>query len=284
MKNTYQFKDMNMLQHGKSVWKHTQQLIIGNFDNYRLPDWFKENHHFIVNNLHPIKIIKTYTIYHDIGKPLCKSIDDSGKSHYPNHAAISKKAFLAACPNRKLEAKLIGLDMLLHTNSWDNIDSFNLPTQTLATLLIVAFAEIHSNAFATDGLDSTSFKIKYKKLDRIGKKIVARIGKHENTYSYIFVRKDIPKSHIVVQSAHAMFEQVRYAKPDMHPSIIVLEVGDEKDLKDVAQHLVNKDIAFKMFREPMPPYENSITAIATESLDLRRKKMLKNYNLLRMED
>lgn len=272
-----------MLQHGKSVWKHTQQLIIGNFEDYKLPEWFKQHHHFLINNLHPLKTIKTYTSYHDIGKGLCKTTDSDGKAHYPNHAAVSKKAFLKACPNRTVEAELIGLDMLLHTAKWEEIEALDLPINTLATLLIVAFAEIHSNAFATDGLDTISFKIKYKKLDRIGKKIIAKIGKHENSYGYIFVRKDIPKSHIVVQSAHAIFEQARHSKPNFHPSIIVLEAEDEAELKKIAAYLVSKNINFKMFREPMQPYENSITAIATESLNLQRKKMLKMYNLLRME-
>ncbi len=42
-----------------------------------------------------------------------------------------------------------------------------------STLLFVGFAEILANAKYFGGYDSQSFKIKYKQLDRRGKKIVS---------------------------------------------------------------------------------------------------------------
>ncbi|MNC77597.1 hypothetical protein D3C75_1295840 [compost metagenome] len=45
--------------------------------------------------------------------------------------------------------------------------------QEAATLLLTGLAEVHSNARMFGGLDSTSFKIKWKHIDKRGKKIVA---------------------------------------------------------------------------------------------------------------
>ena len=71
MKSCEQTTGQNILEHGQSVWKNTKKLIIGEFEDFKLPNWFRENHHFIVNNLWSWDTIKRYNIYHDIGKPYC---------------------------------------------------------------------------------------------------------------------------------------------------------------------------------------------------------------------
>lgn len=285
MESVWQFPNQNLKQHGESVYSHTKQLILGDFTDFKLPEWFIQNHHFIINNLHSWNVIKTYNELHDIGKPKCLTIDELGRKHFFNHAQVSKEVFLACFSDKLIEAELIGLDMLLHTSNWEAIEALNLDIKTLCTLLITAFSEIHSNAKAANQennlnpLDTISFKIKYKKLDRIGKRIVEKIKKHADTYLYIIVRKDIKNStHIAVQCAHAIFEQERV----QHPSIIILEVADENELKAAMRDLLEKDVQFSIFREPMPDYNNSITAIATEPLDLERKKLLADYKLLKI--
>jgi hypothetical protein len=280
MINTYQTKTQNIWEHGQSVWYHTEQLITGNFQNFRLPEWFIQNHHFLVNNLHNWETIKMYAQLHDVGKPFCVQVDELGKQHFPNHDKVSKDIFLRVFPDKVLEAELIGLDMLLHKENWKTIQDLNLPIKTLCTLLIVAFAEIHSNAALFGGINSNSFKMKFKRLDKVGKRIVEGLGKHQDTYGYIFVRKDLPaKSHIAVQAAHALFEKCDKNK-EPHPSIILLSAENESELKQIMSYLLIHNIQFYVFREPMEPYENTITAVATENLDSERKKLLSQYKLL----
>lgn len=47
-------------------------------------------------------------------------------------------------------------------------------------LLITGLCEIHSNAVMFGGIDSQSFKIKHKKLNRLGKNIVKKIKENKN--------------------------------------------------------------------------------------------------------
>ncbi len=272
MKSSYQFDNWTIYQHGQDVWKHTKQLICSNFDGFTLPEWFKENHHFIINNLHDWKTISTYNQYHDCGKPFCLVIDSDGKKHFPNHAETSKKMFLDAGGD-SLTAGLIGYDMMCHSGDID----MTLPIKTLLTLLITAFAEIHSNAKQfPGGTSSTSFKIKYKRLDKIGKKILDLIPKHEDSYAYAILRNDLPAPQKVVQAGHAVWEQ---SKGRQHPSIICLAVKNESKLKKTMAELIDNDIQFSVFREPL--FDNTITAICTEPLTDNKREVLQRYQLLK---
>lgn len=282
MSETYQTETQTILEHGNSVWTKTQDLILGNFDNFRLPEWFISNHHFLVNNLHDWKIIKDYTIMHDCGKVYCITFDEFGKRHFPNHAEISAKVYSEYFPEQTEVIELIANDMLLHTSKYDEVMSKGLSAKTLITLLLVSFAEIHANAELFGGIESTSFKIKYKHLDKLGKKLIAKITKFNDKYAYVFVRTDLEiPAHIVVQSAHAIFERAKQ-KNVKHPSIICLSAESERDIKDKMKYLLDNNIQFSIFRESMSPYNGQITAIATESLDLERKQLLRKFDLLKI--
>lgn len=270
----------NSLSHGKAVWKNVKKLILGEFEGFRLPQWFVDNHHFIINNLEDWKTIKLYTKLHDAGKNYCKVTDEEGKLHFPNHAAVSEKIFLDYFPQHLKVAELIGLDMIMHAEKYAEIEARNLPIKTLMTLLITAIAEIHANAEIFGGISSDSFKIKSKRLDKLGKKLIENLPKHIEEHSYIFVRRDIENSHKVVQASHAIFEQ---AKGQIeHPSFVVLGVKNEESLKKTMKHLLKHSIQFKLFREPMEPYNNSLTAIATEPLVGERRNLLRKYQLLKI--
>lgn len=62
--------------------------------------------------------------------------------------------------------------MCLHTDSSEQID-FNLKNvwskKDAYTLLLVSLCEIHSNASMFGGIESVSFKSKWKKIDQRGK-------------------------------------------------------------------------------------------------------------------
>lgn len=262
------------------VWENTRKLILGQFEGFKLPEWFVRNHHFVVNSLPDWDTIKMYNLFHDCGKPFCLVTDSEGKQHFPNHAEISARVFSEYYPAFPEVSELIGLDMLMHTSKLAEIMEKELSNKILATLLITALAEIHSNASMFGGTESVSFKIKYKNLDKIGKGLIKRFEKHDESYLYVIVRKDIPDAHKVVQSGHAIFEQAKLK--DKHPSFVVLGAHDEDDLKNTMKYLLDSGVQFSIFRESMNPYNGAITAIATEPLVGIQREVLKQFQLLKM--
>jgi hypothetical protein len=279
MGNCFQTAGQSVLDHGLSVWEHIKKLIAGDFDGFKLPDWFIDNHTFIVNNLHKTSNIKDYNIYHDCGKPYCLNVDENGKRHFPDHAEMSKKTWLSVSDNQ-IVAELIGLDMTLHSATAEEIISLNLSIQTSFTLIVTALAEIHSNAKMFGGIESTSFKMKWKKLDQRGKMLLKLFLKEESHYySYVIVRKDLPRHQQAVQGSHAAIERFN-GGTTQHPSVIFVVVKDENKLKKVIQELLERGVTLSIFREPMPPYGNSITAVCTEPLIGEDRAYLQRFMLL----
>lgn len=184
-----------VFQHGTSVCEHTFDLIArlkGEAGNpsfeWRLPDCIVRDGSKILESLHSEEIISTYTRLHDIGKPLCRTVDEQGRAHFPDHANVSRACFLAAGGD-PIAANLIGWDMVLHQEKAEEI-ALRLQggyfaaadkswergyqpwtKQDACTLLIVALSELHSNARLFGGIESTSFKIKWKQLSKRGNQI-----------------------------------------------------------------------------------------------------------------
>ena len=280
MKACMQTETQNVLEHGESVWKYTKKIIAGNFEGMRLPDWFTENHAFIVNNLHDVETIKNYNIYHDCGKPFCITIDDEGKRHFPNHALISKETWMAIDDNTEV-ADLIGWDMALHSDTAEKIQEYGWDKKTAFTLLVTALAEVHSNAAMFGGIESTSFKIKWKKLDKRGKMLFNQLKEEDkHPYSYVIVRNDLSTAQKAVQGTHAAIEYYKNKSINYHPSVIYIIVKDEKKLKKVAEDLLEEGINFTVFREPMEPFGNEMTAIYTEPLEGEKRRYLQKFQLM----
>ena len=163
MQSCLQAEGQSVYKHGLSVKEHTFQLIqyltTQNIEgNWRLPDWLTQYRHQILEALLPIEIIEEYTVYHDCGKPCCLTIDTDGKRHFPNHVQLSCQKWLDIGGDEQV-AKLMKMDMLIHTMKANDIDEFIRHPEAI-TLLIVGLAELHSNAQMFGGLESTSFKIK----------------------------------------------------------------------------------------------------------------------------
>jgi len=161
-------------QHGISVKNHLFQLI--NFlktqsisNDWRLPDWIYKYRLSLLSSLYSEDIIAEYAEYHDCGKPYCLSFDQNGKKHFPNHAEHSYHTWLSVGGNPQA-AQLMKMDMLIHTINSSQIEDFAKQPEAI-TLLLAGLAEIHSNCQMFGGIQSTSFKIKYKKIEKYGKKI-----------------------------------------------------------------------------------------------------------------
>lgn len=169
-----------MLEHGKSVHNYYLQILsqLQNSEStLKLPQLLTENKDEILNNLYCLKIMKEYHYFHDCGKPFCETIDDEGRKHFPNHAQVSNEIYQHYFNHQKspIIAKLIELDMFFHANKMEEIEIWLKSEHKIIvfSLLLTSFAEIYANSsmFGPEGTDSTSFKIKYKKLERITKKL-----------------------------------------------------------------------------------------------------------------
>lgn len=166
---------MTVLQHGNSV--HAYYLDIrGHVLNgkpltyeWRLPEWATEQ--ALWEKATSLEQIALYHRYHDCGKPRCRTLGDDGRVHFPDHATVSADLWREIGGPESI-ARLIGMDMDAHLLKDEGIAEFSARSEA-ATLLLTALAEIHSNAAMFGGIESTSFKMKWKHLDRRGKKIAA---------------------------------------------------------------------------------------------------------------
>lgn len=137
---------------------------------WKIPAWIYEEKDLILKSLPDRKTLKLYTIMHDCGKPLCLEVDQEGRRHFPNHAKISYEVFTKFYQD-PIAAELILHDMDIHTLKAEGVEEF-CKNQYATTLLLSGLAEIHSNSKMFGGLDSTSFKIKWKCISQRGKQII----------------------------------------------------------------------------------------------------------------
>ena len=169
MKACEQTKGQSVYQHGQSVYAYFCDLRESQKFDWRLPSWFNLK---LFENIHDEDIVKDYLIFHDIGKPFCREIDSEGKVHFPNHAETSKRVFLED-GGSPIAANLIGWDMVLHSCSAEEIKSYcsQWTIKDAYTLLLASLSEIHSNSRLFGGIESISFKSKWKNLERRGKQV-----------------------------------------------------------------------------------------------------------------
>jgi hypothetical protein len=279
MKATKQAKNQSIIQHGLSVWSYTRRLISGDTEGFRLPQWFTDYQDQILGNLHDYKTIRHYNIWHDIGKPFCRTVDADGKQHFPDHANQSKEIWDTLFPNRPVISTLIEHDMDFHTLKADDILSQNLSTKDLCTLMITALAELHSNANMFGGIESDSFKIKFKKLEKLGKQICKKLFDH--AYMYVLVRNDLSPAQQAVQASHAAIESGRkFLKDgDEHPSVILCSIKSEAKLMKCADELAAQGIDYTIFKEP--DIGNQATALASRPLIGKDRKAFSRFQLLK---
>jgi hypothetical protein len=168
MKACLQTEGQSVYDHGVSVRDHVMQLVeylrTGQISEaWVLPKWASMYREPLLKALVPQDLLEEYTIYHDCGKPYC---EPDGKRRFPDHAEVSYRKWLEVGGSEEA-GRLMRYDMLIHTMKAPDVPYFcSLPEAP--TLLLSGLAEVHSNASIFGGLDSTSFKIKWKQIDRKG--------------------------------------------------------------------------------------------------------------------
>lgn len=165
MKLCEQSSGQTILEHGLSVYKKFLELK-NNTINWKLPTWYVDNKDWLFSNLPPDETIRLYMIFHDAGKPTCEKIDQYGKKHFPGHALISAQEWLIAGGSKEI-ARLIEHDMDMHTLKATHVTNYK-HLDIVPMLLISALCELHANAAMFGGIESISFKIKFKALSKLG--------------------------------------------------------------------------------------------------------------------
>lgn len=160
-----------MLQHGQMVYDFYLDLK-GHITEgkelstpWKLPAWAGSI--ALWNQLPSEETLAIYMIFHDCGKPYCRIEDEEGKAHFPDHAKMSETIWLESGGSPEA-ARLMGMDMDIHLLKGDDLEEFAARKEA-ATLLIAGLCEIHANAQMFGGIESTSFKMKWKHIDRRGK-------------------------------------------------------------------------------------------------------------------
>jgi hypothetical protein len=161
-----------MLDHGKMVASSYDELIdqleSGTHEIQLLNDLYE----LLKNNLVDSLAIRRYQVYHDCGKPFCEPTEER---KYPDHARHSSEQWLTLFPEDVDIAELMRLDMVFHEGADESFYHHRLAP----TLYLTAWAEIYANCQMFGGTNSTSFKIKKKKLIQQGKKFIKHLTKQE---------------------------------------------------------------------------------------------------------
>lgn len=174
MRECNQTAGMTVLEHGEMVADYYRDLISHIRDGrplqheWRLPGWIYDP--VLLEGLPTDEMMAEYHVFHDCGKPLCRVVDEEGRQHFPDHAAVSVAAWLAIGGDPEI-GTLIGMDMDVHLLKGDGVQTFARRPQARA-LLLTALSEVHANASMFGGIESVSFKIKLKNLDKRGKGIL----------------------------------------------------------------------------------------------------------------
>lgn len=174
MKDCEQTQGLSVLAHGELVHAYYQDLrnhvTQGTPLQYewKLPDWFADKN--LWQRRFSEEVIEEYQVNHDCSKPLVRTVDLDGRVHFPGHANASEAIWLHVGGDDDA-ARLMGMDMDIHLLKAEGQEAFAARPEA-ATLLLTGLCEIHANASMFGGIDSTSFKIKWKHIDKRGKQIV----------------------------------------------------------------------------------------------------------------
>lgn len=177
MKACEQTKGMSVFDHGEMVRDYYHDLIDHLEKNiplkyeWRLPNWIIDFKSLILDKIYDSNIVNDYTKFHDIGKPYCKTVDEEGKQHFPNHAEVSYQVYKEIFPTRFVVHELIKSDMDIHCLKSEGVEEFAKRPEGI-TLLIAGLCEIHANASMFGGIESTSLKIKWKQINKRGRQII----------------------------------------------------------------------------------------------------------------
>lgn len=113
----------------------------------------------------------------NVGKPACRTVDEEGRQHFPDHATVSARVWREAGGCDEV-AHLIASDMDVHLLKGEGIEEFSRRPEAVA-LLLTGLSEVTANAAMFGGISATSFKIKFKNIEKRGRAIIKAIAARE---------------------------------------------------------------------------------------------------------
>ncbi len=170
MHNCLQTNGMTIFEHGIMVCDFFTELHnhIVHSDplkyEWHLPEDFINFYKNTALELESLETMQTYALYHDCGKSECLVIDENGRRHFPNHSQVSYDEWMKITQDERIGWYILH-DMDLHIFKGECLDDTLVDPRAI-NLLLMAYSEIHANASMFGGIESTSFKIKKKKLDK----------------------------------------------------------------------------------------------------------------------
>ena len=164
MRQCFQFKDVDMYEHGLLVNREYVNIITSLNEGLLsevlptdLIDLYKNK------SVLDFSLMMKYQILHDCGKPLCREVDEEKRVHYPEHAKVSHQQIVRLFPEEIDLQYLVLHDMDFHTLKPDQLKEL-AESKYGFSLYLTAWAELMANATMFNGFDSVSFKIKRKHL------------------------------------------------------------------------------------------------------------------------
>lgn len=179
MQKTNQTPQQTVWEHGTAVSERYVDLV----DNlllskeprftWRKPTWDDHLVEYALRNQADRHTAQLYQQWHDCGKPYCMQIDKEGKAHFPDHASVSFQTFSRIFPEQRDAAQMVLHDMDVHLAKSADVDLI-ASLKDAPTLVLTALSEVHANADMFGGLESTSFKIKWKQVNKRGRQILTK--------------------------------------------------------------------------------------------------------------
>lgn len=180
MKSCFQFETLSVYDHGVAVNEWAKKIglyclnsfgsTVGCYEGLRIPQWLSDYGPKLMDLIPNWFEFSDYLFYHDCGKPYCRTVDENGKQHFPDHEKVSHQKWVEVSgesPDGYI-AQCILHDMDIHRIKTEDVPAFVALPQA-ASLLIAGLAEIHANAQMFGGIDSQGFKVKFAQIERRGK-------------------------------------------------------------------------------------------------------------------
>ncbi|NJO64462.1 MAG: hypothetical protein HC836_41860, partial [Richelia sp. RM2_1_2] len=143
-----QTKGMSVYDHGILVNEYYHDLMnhlskgTSLKFKWRLPEWIDSYSLLILAKTYDSDIMNKYQVFHDCGKPYCRTVDADGKQHFPDHANVSYEIWTKVFPDENpLIGQLIKSDMDIHLLKAEGLESFCERPEAIS-LLITGLSEI----------------------------------------------------------------------------------------------------------------------------------------------
>tara|TARA_B100001245_G_C22894857_1_gene432068 strand:+ start:6337 stop:6882 length:546 start_codon:yes stop_codon:yes gene_type:complete len=127
MRKTEQMPNLSVLGHGIQVARYfndmKKHVLHGKPLKYewKLPEWALST--MLWESLPSEKQLSQYHWFHDCGKPFCRTVDEQGRQHFPDHANVSADIWHSLTGD-EIVSTLIRRDIDIHLFKGNQVNDF----------------------------------------------------------------------------------------------------------------------------------------------------------------